>query len=51
MEPIREQKRLRYGSLLSRMDMLDGAKELAQLAARIASNLESSLKEGRNKAN
>ena len=51
MEPIREPKGLRYGSILSRMDILDEAKELAQLAARIASSLESSLKGRRNKAN
>ena len=51
MEPIREPKGLRYGSILSRMDILDEAKELAQLAAKIASNLETSLKDGRKKAN
>jgi len=50
MEPVRQPEDLRYGSILSSMDILDGAGELAQLAARIASNLESSNADKRNKA-
>ena len=51
MEVVKKPKGLRYGSILSLMDMLDGAKELTQLAAKIASSLDSSLKGRRNTAN
>lgn len=42
MESVEEPKDLRYRSILSLMDILDGSGELAQQAAEIVSHLESS---------
>lgn len=51
MEVVEESGGLRYRSILSLIDILDGAKELAQLATKIASSLDSTLKGRRNTAN
>ena len=45
MESVEEPKDLRYGSLLSLLDVLEGSEELVQLAAGITSYLGESAKQ------
>jgi len=45
MESVEEPKDLRYGSLRSLIDVLEGANELAKLAAGIISDLGESVKQ------
>jgi len=42
MESVEEPRNLRYRSILSLMDILQGSEELAQQATEIVSDLESS---------